>query len=342
MMKVRNFQLPKKMVTDESVTNDRYGKFIAEPFERGYGHTIGNSLRRIVLSSLEGAAVTGVRIKGVSHEFSTIPGVREDVTDIVLNMKGIRFKLFSEGPETLYLNLEKKGEVSAADIEVNSNIEILNSEHHICTLDKNIKLDIEIEVSRGRGYLPAEREIRAPQQVGKIMVDAIFTPVLKVNYSVENARVGQSIDYDRLIFEIWTDGSVKPADALAYGAKILKDSLSIFINFDETPLMITEEVVLVDEKAEALKHLIDLPVNIIELTVRSINCLNRAEIKTIGDLIKQTEDKLLSFKNFGKKSLNEIKEKLYELGQTKGVELKLGMEIPAPAKGEHKASERRT
>ena len=334
-MRLKDFQMPKRLVCDEETATDNYSKFSAEPFERGYGHTIGNSIRRILLSSLEGAAVTGVKIKGVMHEFSTIPGVTEDVTEIILNLKSLRFKLYSEGPEKIFLKATKKGEVTARNIELNSNIEILNPSTHIATLDKDTDLEMEIEVSKGRGYLPAEQNPRANQELGMISVDAIFTPVLKVNYGVENARVGRSIDYDRLILEIWTDGSVKPIDALTYASKILKDSLNIFIGFEEQPE--EEEKPPEKEKSEeVLESVLALPVNIIELTVRSINCLNRAKIKTIGDLVKQTEDKLLGFRNFGKKSLNEIKKKIAELGKQKGVELSLGMAIPEKVKEEEK------
>jgi len=334
-MRLKDFQMPKRLVCDEETATDNYSKFSAEPFERGYGHTIGNSIRRILLSSLEGAAVTGVKIKGAMHEFSTIPGVTEDVTEIILNLKSLRFKLYSEGPEKIFLKATKKGEVTARNIELNSNIEILNPSTHIATLDKDTDLEMEIEVSKGRGYLPAEQNPRANQELGMISVDAIFTPVLKVNYGVENARVGRSIDYDRLILEIWTDGSVKPVDALTYASKILKDSLNIFIGFEEQPE--EEEKPPEKEKSEeVLESVLALPVNIIELTVRSINCLNRAKIKTIGDLVKQTEDKLLGFRNFGKKSLNEIKKKIAELGKQKGVELSLGMAIPEKVKEEEK------
>jgi len=334
-MRLKDFQMPKRLICDEETATDRYGKFIAEPFERGYGHTIGNSLRRVLLSSLEGAAVTAVKIKGVMHEFSTIPGVVEDVTQIILNLKSLRFRLYSEGPEKIYLSATKKGEVTAKDIKLNSNIEILNPSTHIATLDSDTNLEMEIEVSKGRGYLPAEKNPYANQQPGLIFVDAIFTPVLKVNYHVEDARVGRSIDYDRLILEIWTDGSVKPVDALAYAAKISKDSLNIFIGFEEQ--IEEEEKPAEKEKSEeVLQSVLDLPVNIIELTVRSINCLNRAKIKTIGDLVKQTEEKLLSFRNFGKKSLNEIKKKIAELGKQKGVELSLGMTVPEELKEKEK------
>jgi DNA-directed RNA polymerase subunit alpha len=334
-MRVQELEMPKRLICEEETATDSYSKFIAEPFERGYGHTIGNSLRRILLSSLEGAAVTGVKIKGVMHEFSTIPGVVEDVTQIILNLKSLRFRVFSDGPEKIYLNATKKGEVTAKDIKLNSNIEILNPSTHIATLDQDTNLEMEIEVSKGRGYLPAEKNPNANQQLGMISVDAIFTPVLKVNYNVENARVGRSIDYDRLILEIWTDGSVRPIDALAYAAKILKDSLNIFINFEEEPIE-EEKPIEKDKSEKLLEEVLDLPVGIIELSVRSINCLNRAKIKTIRDLVKQTEDKLLSFRNFGKKSLNEIKKKIAELGKQKGVELSLGMPLPEKTKEKEK------
>ena len=306
-MRFKNFQLPKKLICDERVTVDTYGKFIAEPFERGYGHTIGNSLRRILLSSLEGAAITSVKINNIMHEFSTIPNVVEDVMNIILNLKTIRFKLYKDSSEVIYLNASKKGKVTAKDIELNENVEILNSDTYICTLNGDTKLEMEIEVSKGRGYFPVEKARASfagkDQPIGLILVDAVFSPVTKVSYEVESTRVGQSIDYDRLIMDIWTDGSVKPADALAYAAKILKDSMTIFINFEEEPL-IEEEKKEKDKTNEVLENLLSLSVNIIELSVRSINCLNRARIKTIGDLIKQPEDKLLALKGLKKLPLN--------------------------------------
>ncbi len=329
-MRFKNFQLPKKLECDEKVTVDNYGKFVAEPFERGYGHTIGNSLRRILLSSLEGAAITSVKINGVLHEFSNIPNVVDDVTNIILNLKTIRFKLFKESSEVIYLETNKKGKITAKDIKLNENIEILNPDVHICTLSNDAKVEMEMEVSRGRGYFPVEKAkvsfAGRDIPVGMILIDAVFSPVTKVSYEVESTRVGQSIDYDKLIIEIWTDGSVKPADALAYSAKILKDSMTIFINFDEEPV-VEEEKKEKDKTNKVLEDLLDFPVNIIELSVRSINCLNRARIKTIGDLVKQPEDRLLAFKNFGKKSLNEIKKKLNELGKTKNLPLSLGMDL---------------
>lgn len=331
-MRFKNFVMPKKIECIEEACTDSYGKFVVEPFERGYGHTVGNSLRRILLSSLEGAAVTTAKIKGVLHEFSTIQGVVEDATNVLLNLKQIRFKLYGTGPEKIYLDVTKKGEVKAEDLTLNNNVEVLNPESHICTLDKNTHMEMEIEVSKGRGYLSAGKNMKDDRPVGTIPVDAIFTPVTKVNYDVENARVGQETDYDRLIMEVWTDGSIRPQDALAYSAKMLKDILSIFIHFEEEPEEEEEEEkeTVRDEKEEILQSLLSQSVNIIELSVRSLNCLQKARIKTIGELVRQTPEKLLSFKNFGKKSLTEIKAKLEELGSSKGVELSLGMKIEAP------------
>lgn len=311
--------LPQKLETDTASLTARYGKFIAEPFERGYGHTVGHSLRRILLSSLEGAAVTAVRIKGAQHEFSSVKGVREDVINIILNLKQLRLKLFSSGPETLHLKVKKEGEIKAKEIEPNTNVEILTPDLVLANIDAAGELDMEIEVSRGRGYIPAERLKHDGQPVNTIPVDAMFSPVTKVHYEVENARVGQMTDYDKLIMEIWTDGSVSPGDALAYAAKILKDSLSIFITFEEKeePKVMKEPVA--DENSR-LRDLLEQPVDIIELSVRASNCLKAAKIKTIGELVSKREEELLNFKNFGKKSLDEIRDRLKEL------DLQLGME----------------
>jgi len=314
---------PKKLEWEKVSADNTYGKFIAEPFERGYGYTIGNSLRRILLSSLEGAAVTSVKIEGVQHEFSAINGVVEDVVQILLNLKKLRLKMFTEGTETLVIKASKEGKIKAGDIQPNNNIEILNPELHIATLNGSGKLEMAMEVNKGRGYVPAEKNKKDGQPIGVIPLDSIFTPVYKVAYNVENARVGQVTDYDRLIMEIWTDGSVVPADALAYAAKILKDSLNIFITFEEEE---EEEEVTVPKAEEQqdlkLKELLSQSVDIIELSVRSSNCLQVARIKNLGDLVQKTEQDLLKVKNFGKKSLAEISKKLKELG------LSLGMQIP--------------
>lgn len=319
-MPTQGLIVPEKLVTDSASLSNTYGRFIAEPFERGYGHTIGNSLRRILLSSLEGAAVTCARVKGAQHEFASLRGVREDVIHILLNLKQLRLKLYSPGPETLHLTASKEGEVRARDIQPNSQVEILNPDLVLAHLDAGAELDMELEASQGRGYVPAERLKKEGQPIGSIPLDALFSPVKKIHYEVENARVGQMTDYDRLIIEIWTDGSVAPGDALAYGARILKDSLSIFITFEEQaePSGQAEPATPEDSK---LRDLLGQPVDIIELSVRASNCLKVAKIKMIGELVRKTEADLLAYKNFGKKSLEEIEERLKELG------LSLGMEV---------------
>ncbi len=309
--------LPQRLDTDQPTLTNTYGRFIAEPFEKGYGHTIGNSLRRILLSSLEGAAVTAVRVKGAMHEFSSLKGVREDVIHILLNLKKLRVKLYSAGPETLRLKVNRQGEVFARDIEPNNQVEILNPDLVVATLDDGSELELEMEISKGRGYVPAERLKKDGQPLGTIPLDALFSPVTKVHYEVENARVGQMTDYDKLIVEIWTDGSVTPGDALAYSAKILKDSLNIFITFDEEEVAPIAAKVETEESAK-LEELLSQPVDIIELSVRASNCLKVAKIKIIGDLVSKSEEELLSYKNFGKKSLEEIKERLKELGLSLG------------------------
>jgi len=319
-MATQGLIFPEKLATDSTALTNTYGRFVAEPFEKGYGHTIGNSLRRILLSSLEGAAVTSVRVKGAQHEFASIKGVREDVIHILLNLKQLRLKLYSQGPEILHLLASKEGEIKAKDVQPNSQVEILNPDLAIAHLDAGSELDMELEVSRGRGYVPAEQLKKEGQPIGSIPVDAMFSPVRKVHYEVENARVGQMTDYDKLILEIWTDGSVSPGDALAYAAKILKDSLSIFITFEEQEEEASENAPASNENSK-FKDLLNQPVDIIELTVRASNCLKVAKVKTIGDLVRKTENDLLSYKNFGKKSLEEIKERLKELG------LSLGMEV---------------
>ena len=305
--------LPQRLEIDHTSLTDKYGKFTAEPFERGFGHTIGNSLRRILLSSLEGAAVSAVRVKGAMHEFTSLKGVREDVIHIILNLKKLRVKLYSQGPETLTLKVKRSGEIYAKDIEPNNQVEILTPDLVVATLDSGVDLEIEMEVSKGRGYVPAERLKKDGQPLGTIPVDALFSPVQKVQYEVENARVGQMTDYDKLIFEIWTDGSVTPGDALAYSAKILKDSVTTFITFDEEEVQPIQAQIKTEESAK-MEELFSQPVDIIELSVRASNCLKVAKIKTIGELVTKSEDELLSYKNFGKKSLDEIKERLKEMG----------------------------
>jgi DNA-directed RNA polymerase subunit alpha len=295
-----------------------YGKFTAEPFERGFGITIGNSLRRILLSSLQGAAITSVRIDGVLHEFSTIPGVKEDVTEIILNLKEVRLKLHTEGPKTIRLKTEGPKVLKAGDIITGDAVEILNPEHYLATLSKDAKLSMEMTVKMGKGYVSAERNKEENQPIGTIPIDAIFSPIKKVNYTVTNARVGQITDYDRLTLEVWTDGSLSPEEAVAQASKILKDQLTIFITFEEEEEM---EVSGDEGGKKGLNENLFRSVDELELSVRSANCLKHANIKLIGDLVQKTEAEILATKNFGRKSLNEIKEILAEMG------LSLGMKV---------------
>ncbi len=318
MMRLKDFQIPKKLEFEQETLTDTYGKFVAEPFERGFGTTIGNSLRRVMLSSIGGAAVTSVKIEGVLHEFSTITGVKEDVTDIILNIKNLRLKLHSDKTKTIHIKKKGAGEVKGKDIIHDADVEILTPDLHIATLDKDAYLDMEMTVKIGRGYVPAERNKEEGAPIGVIPIDSIFSPVQKVNFLVENARVGRVTDYDKLIMEVVTDGSVKPDEALAFAAKILKDHLSIFITFDEKDEV--HEPVIEEKQKEFNKNLLR-SVNELELSVRAANCLKNANIKTIADLVQRTEAEMLKTKNFGRKSLNEIKEILSEMGLSLGMKL---------------------
>ncbi|MDD5097847.1 MAG: DNA-directed RNA polymerase subunit alpha [Candidatus Omnitrophica bacterium] len=320
-IKWRDFQFPKKLECEESTYTDTYGKFQAAPFERGYGVTLGNSLRRVLLSSIEGSAVTSIKIAGVAHEFSTIPGVLEDVPEIILNIKSLVLNSHSKIPKTIYLKADKKGEVKAKDIETDETIEIINPELHIATLTKDTKLSIEMEVCRGRGYVPGELNKKEDKIAGLISVDSIFTPIKKINYFVENTRVGQRTDYDKLIIEIWTNGSISPKDALLYASNILQRHLDIFVNFGQLPEDIIEEEPEMTKEDVALYEKLRLPISELELSVRSSNCLREAGIKIIADLVKKNEDEMLGFKNFGKKSLTEIKELLMGMGLTLGIQV---------------------
>jgi DNA-directed RNA polymerase subunit alpha len=311
---------PKRLEAEKETLTPFYGKFAAEPFERGFGITIGNSLRRILLSSLQGAALTSVKIDGVLHEFSTIPGVKEDVTEIILNLKEVRLKLHTEGPKTIRVKAEGARVLRAGDIITGDAVEILNPDHPIATLSRDGKLSMEMVVKMGRGYVPAERNKEENQPIGTIPLDAIFSPIKKVNYMVTNARVGQITDYDKLTLEVWTDGSLNPEEAVAHAAKILKDQLSIFITFEEGE----EEEVAVQETTgdmDKLNENLFRSVDELELSVRSANCLKHADIRLIGDLVQKTEAEILATKNFGRKSLNEIKEILSEMGLGLGMRL---------------------
>jgi DNA-directed RNA polymerase subunit alpha len=313
----RDLIKPEALGSEEKNQTPNYGKFVAEPFERGFGITIGNALRRILLSSLQGAAITSLKVDGVLHEFATLPGVREDVTDIVLNLKDVRFKLH-EGLEAK-ARIEAKGEgvVRAGDIQGGPSFEVLNPDVQIATLSKEGVLKIDLTVKAGRGYVSADRNKDEEAPVGTIPIDAVFSPVRKVNYTVTNARVGQRTDYDKLTIEVWTDGSVRPDDAVAYAARILQDQLAIFINFEEGP----EAAELAEEAEPSLNENLFRPVAELELSVRSANCLQNADIKYIGELVQRTEAEMLKTKNFGRKSLNEIKEILREMGLDFGMRI---------------------
>jgi DNA-directed RNA polymerase subunit alpha len=316
---MKDFQVPVRVEADKETLSPTYGKFTAEPFERGFGTTIGNSLRRVLLSSLTGAAVTTVRIEGVLHEFSTIAGVTEDVTAIILNVKSLRLKLHTDKPKTIRLRKKGPGEAKASDIIHDADVAVLNKDLHIATLDKETTLDMEMVVKPGRGYVSAERNKEEGLPIGVIAVDSIFTPVKRVNFQVENARVGRVTDYDKLLLEIWTDGSMVPQDAVSTAAGILRDHLTIFIHPDElgeAKLPARKE----EERREINKNLFR-SVNELELSVRAANCLKNANIKTIADLVQKTEMEMLKTKNFGKKSLNEIKEILAEMGLSLGTKL---------------------
>ncbi|MGH7827425.1 MAG: DNA-directed RNA polymerase subunit alpha [Candidatus Binatia bacterium] len=307
---------PTQLELDDKTLTSTYGKFYAEPFERGFGQTIGNSLRRILLSSLMGAAIVAVRIKGILHEFSTIPGITEDVTDIILNLKEVRLRLNDGEQQTLKVEAKGPKMVQAKDI-IGSNVEILNPEHPIATLSRDAKLDMELVAKLGRGYVPAERNKDEGSPVDTVFIDSVFSPIQKVNFTVTNARVGQRTDYDRLVFEVHTDGGIKPEDAMAYAAKILQDQVAIFVNFNDEPQPERRD----EGPALPLNDNLFRSVDELEFSVRSQNCLQNADIKYIGELVQKSEQEMLKTKNFGHKSLSEIKEILREMG------LELGMKI---------------
>lgn len=320
-VRLGRFEMPKRLTKDESTSTETYAKFVAEPFETGYGHTIGNSLRRVLLSSLEGAAITSIRIDGAMHEFATVDGVVEDVTDMVLNLKKILFKAHTREPQTLLLSVNKDGAVTAGDIKLNQNLEIVNPDQIICTLDKKKKFEMELEVKIGRGFCPGDENKKPDQAIGVIAIDSLFSPVTRVRYAVESARVGQRTDYDRLIIEIWTDGRISPDDSLTQASAILQHHLDVFVGYDKNAIEFEEVTDKQDDEKARMKKLLNMSVNEIELSVRAANCLNNANITTVGQLAMKTEAEMLKYRNFGKKSLNEIKDKLTALG------LSLGMNI---------------
>ena len=315
----RDLIKPRMLEKEGSSFTPRYGKFACEPLERGFGLTIGNSLRRVLLSSLQGAAVTAIKVEGALHEFTTLPGVVEDVTDIILNLKELLVRMDEAGPRVITINKRGEGPVLGSDIECPPGVTILNPEKRIATLSGDARLSMELTVQLGRGYVAAERNNIATAPVGTVPIDALFSPVRKVNYTVTNARVGQQTDYDKLTLEVWTDGSISAEDAVAFAAKILKDQLTIFINFEELPD--PEEESEADEDLRVLYDNLNRPVDELELSVRSANCLQNANIKYIGQLVQRSEAEMLKTKNFGRKSLKEIKEILASMGLGLGMKL---------------------
>jgi DNA-directed RNA polymerase subunit alpha len=325
----RGLELPTRVERDTTVSNDKYGRFFIEPFERGFGTTIGNSLRRILLSSLEGSAVTSIKINGVSHEFSTISGVKEDVTDIVLNVKSLVISLQGEGPKTMTISADKAGTVTAADIVADPSIEVINKDMVLATLTEKVKFEMEMVVENGRGYVPASERIadadRFEQEVGRIMLDAVYSPVTRVRYVTENTRVGQKTNYDRLILEIWTNGTITPEMALVEAAKILRKHVNPFVQYFE----LGEQTVAASEAIETetqeqmvdeeLSQKLSMPIQELELSVRASNCLESAKTETVGELVKMTEADLLKIRSFGKTSLREIKRKLADIGLSLGM-----------------------
>jgi DNA-directed RNA polymerase subunit alpha len=310
------FTKPKRLEVERETLTETYGKFTAEPFERGFGTTIGNSLRRVLLGSIQGAAVTSLRVEGVTHEFATLPGMKEDIAEFVLNLKKLHLRLHGEEPRTVRIDAAGPKDVTAGDIATDPHVEVLNPEMHLATLNGDGKLKAEMTVRPGRGYSPAERNKEEGQPLGVIPVDAIFSPIERVNYHVENARVGQATDYDRLVIEVWTNGGVSPDDALEHAGRILREHLAIFVGDEEEH--VSEERVSEGLSEDALRNL-DRSVNELELSVRAANCLKNVELKTIRDLVQKSESEMLKTKNFGRKSLNEIKEVLSGMG------LRLGM-----------------
>jgi DNA-directed RNA polymerase subunit alpha len=324
----KGFQKPKRLVANTETLNDRYGQFTAQPFERGFGTTIGNSLRRVLLSSIEGAAITAVRIDGVAHEFSPIPGVVEDATDIILNLKQIPFKMMSDTVKTVRLRVDHGGQVLSGQIETDHEVEVLDRNMHIATVSQGGKLHIEMRLKMGRGYVSADRNFDEDLPNGYIPIDSVHSPVRKVNYHVEAARLGQMTDYDKLTCEVWTNGAVSAADAIGMAAKLLKDHMTIFINFEEVPETMEEPA---ERALNQMNEVLGRSVEELELSVRSYNCLKNANIQTIGDLVQKTEAEMLRTKNFGRKSLNEIKEILGGLGLSFGMKFDAQGRLVSPS-----------
>jgi len=325
----KGFQKPKRLAVDNSTLTDKYGIFWAQPFERGFGTTVGNALRRVLLSSIEGAAITAVKIEGVLHEFQSIPGVVEDATDIILNLKQIPFKLSGDAPKAIYLRSDQPGVVTSGMVEADGDVEVLDKEVYIATVSEGGKLDMEMRLKRGRGYVSADKNFDEDLGIGFIPIDSVHSPVRKCNYTVEAARLGQITDYDKLTLEVWTNGSITPADSIGLAAKLLKDHMNIFINFEEE--IETGASAADEHKPEIRNENLNRSVEELELSVRSYNCLKNANIQTIGELVQKTEAEMLKTKNFGRKSLNEIKEILSSMGLSLGMKIdEHGNAVPGP------------
>jgi len=324
----KGFQKPKRLVANTETLTERYGMFTAQPFQRGFGTTIGNSLRRVLLSSIEGAAITAVRIEGVEHEFSPIPGVVEDATDIILNLKQIPFKIMGEGIKTVHLTVDHPGEVFSGQIQTDQDVEVLDRTLHVATVSEGGKLHVEMRLKTGRGYVSADKNFDEDLALGYIPIDSVHSPVRKVNFAVEAARLGQMTDYDKLTLEVSTNGAISPQDAIGHAAKLLKDHMSIFINFEELPEA-AEDVA--EHAMDKMSEILNRSVEELELSVRSYNCLKNANIQTIGELVQKTEAEMLRTKNFGRKSLNEIKEILANMGLSLGMRLDAHGRLLAPA-----------
>ncbi len=322
-VKIGRFEMPKRVAKDEASATKTYARFAAEPLESGYGHTIGNSLRRVLLSSLEGGAISAVRIEGAFHEFCAVNGVVEDVSDVILNLKKVLLRLYSREPRKVRIKAKGPGEVTAANIETDPFVEVLNPAHYIATLAEDGKFEAELEVTLGRGFVPAEWKQRPDREIGIIPIDCIYSPVRRVNYTVENVRVGRRTDYEKLVIEIWTDERMLPDDAMIRAAAILRHHLDVFVNYDEDLIEFEQTEKTLDQSREELRKKLGMSVNEIELSVRAANCLNNANILTVGELAQKSEAEMLKYRNFGKKSLQEIQQKMSELG------LSLGMKFDA-------------
>src|ERR1700723_4667544 len=327
-VRLSRFEMPKTPVRDESTATDPSARFTAEPFEAGYGHTVGNSLRRVLLSSLEGAAITSIRITGAQHEFASLPGIVEDVTDIVLNLKKVKFKAVDHEPRTVSLSVNKEGPITAGEIQTVTGIEVLNTDQVICTLDKKQKFEAEFEVKVGRGFFTGDENKGPDTPIGVIPIDSIFSPVTRVKYAVENTRVGQRTDYDKLLLEVWTDGRITPDDALLQASAILRHHLDVFVNYDHGKIEFDETPEEENQENTRLKKLLNMSVNEMELSVRAANCLNSANLTTVGQLAMKSEAAMLKYRNFGKKSLNEIKDRLLQLGLSLRMKFESGLVEP--------------